>query len=84
MKVSVIIPTYNRAHLLEKTIPTYFQQNVEEVIIVNDASTDNTKEILVKLKEKYPRIKFLNLEKNSKQTYCKNIGMTLLSKGDQL
>lgn len=81
IKISVIIPTYNRAHLLEKTIPTYFQENVEEVIIVNDASTDNTKEILVKLKEKYPNIKIFNLEKNSKQTYCKNLGMTLLSKG---
>lgn len=80
IKISVIIPTYNRAHLLEKTIPTYFQENVEEVIIINDASTDNTEEILIKLKEKYPKIKFFNLEKNSKQTYCKNMGMTLLSK----
>ena len=27
--VTVIIPTYNRGYLIEKTIPTYFQENVK-------------------------------------------------------
>lgn len=77
--VSVIIPTYNRAHLLEKTIPTYLQENVKEIIIVNDASTDNTHDVLIKLKKKYPIIKIVNLLQNSKQTYSKNIGMEYIS-----
>ncbi|MHD0315790.1 hypothetical protein [Fusobacterium varium] len=32
MKVSVIIPSYNREHILKETISTYFQAEVKEVI----------------------------------------------------
>ena len=49
MCISVIIPSYNRAHLLQTTIPTYFQEGVGEVIIIDDCSTDNTQEIINKM-----------------------------------
>ena len=49
--VSVIVPSYNRAHLLKKTIPSYIQENVGEVIIVDDASTDNTFDVINELKD---------------------------------
>lgn len=81
-KISIIIPTYNRAHLLEKTIPTYIQKNVNiiEVIIIDDCSQDNTKEIVEKLQEQYPMIRYYRLEKNSRQQAAKNKGIELLSK----
>lgn len=45
--ISVIIPTYNRASVLSKTLPSYIhQKNVNEIIIVDDNSTDNTFEVI--------------------------------------
>ena len=46
--VSVIIPTYNRAVLLQRAVHSVLQQSYSNfvLIIVDDASTDNTKEVI--------------------------------------
>ncbi|QLC73529.1 glycosyltransferase family 2 protein [Pseudomonas sp. LPB0260] len=46
--ISVIIPTYNYAHLLPRALNSVFQQMAEDVelIVVNDGSRDNTGEVL--------------------------------------
>jgi glycosyltransferase involved in cell wall biosynthesis len=48
--ISIIVPTYNRAHLLEKTILSLLAQsdNRYEIIIVNDGGTDDTEMIVDK------------------------------------
>jgi len=50
--VSVIIPTYNRAHYLGEAIESILNQDIRdcqiEIIVVDDGSTDNTKEALRK------------------------------------
>jgi GT2 family glycosyltransferase len=43
ISVAVVIPTYMRSHILEKTIPTYFQEYVKEVLLVADGEQDLSK-----------------------------------------
>lgn len=73
--VSVVIPSYNRASLLRKTIPTYCQDLVGEIIIIDDASTDNTENVIKNLQIEIPILRYKKLMKNSKQTFAKNQGI---------
>jgi peptidoglycan/xylan/chitin deacetylase (PgdA/CDA1 family)/GT2 family glycosyltransferase len=54
IRISVIIPTYNRRHVLERTLPAVLAQEFSpeeyEVIVVMDGSTDGTAEFLHNLK----------------------------------
>ncbi len=74
--VSVIIATYNRAHVLHKTIASYLQEVTLEVIMVDDGSDDGTKDAVRQLHEKYSEIKYIRLKKNKGITYARNIGMS--------
>ena len=73
--VTVVIPTYNRAYILERTIPSYIQENVGEVIIIDDASTDNTTAIIQKLIKKYPIIRYYRQKENTKQPAAQNTAL---------
>ena len=74
-KVSVVVPSFNRGHLLARTLPTYLQDDVGELILVDDCSSDDTQKVVAELQKTYPQIKYLRNEKNSKQTYSKNRGI---------
>lgn len=74
-KVSVILPTYNRAKIIQKSIESVLNQTVKdiELIIVDDGSNDNTKEVISEIKDS--RIKYILLEKNGGVSNARNIGM---------
>ena len=65
-KVSVIIPTYNRALLLKKAIESVLKQTFKdyEIIVVDDGSTDNTREIVNSCFS--PLIKYIYQENNGR------------------
>ena len=52
-KVSIIIPTYNRAHIIKKALDSVLAQTYPwfEVIIVDDGSTDNTRDVIEAYKD---------------------------------
>jgi len=60
--VSIVVPTYNDAQYLEESIKDLLKQSYKniEIIIVNDGSTDNTKDILNKLQQNYKNIFIYN------------------------
>ena len=68
-KVSVVIPSYNRGYILEKTIPSYLQDEVAELILVDDASTDDTPTVVKRLQEKFP-IKIYSFRKKHETARC--------------
>jgi glycosyltransferase involved in cell wall biosynthesis len=74
-KVSVIIPTYNRAHLLPRAIQSVLDQTYQdcEIILVDDGSTDNTKRVVNNFKD--GRIKYIRHNKNKGASAARNTGI---------
>lgn len=55
--ISVIIPTHNSARTLRRAIKS--AREADEIIVVDDASTDDTKSVLSQLSESLPNIKVI-------------------------
>ena len=75
--VSVIIPTYNRANFIKRAIDSVLIQNYEniEIIVVDDASTDNTESVVKGIKDS--RIIYVKNDRNLGVSASRNkaIGM---------
>jgi glycosyltransferase involved in cell wall biosynthesis len=84
MFFSIIIPVYNAEDYLNEAIKSVLQQTVDfkqniEIILVDDGSTDNTKEICNQYIEQYPKnIKYLYVENNGPGS-ARNKGLDNLS-----
>ena len=74
--ISVIIPVYNAAEFLQRTLDCIIGQTLKEVeiICVNDGSTDNSLEILKNFSAKDNRIKIITQE-NKNAGAARNIGL---------
>lgn len=83
--VSIIIPTYNRAHLIEETLDSITKQSYThwECIIVDDGSTDNTHEIIEAYCKTHSGFQYHQRPKSRPKgaNACRNYGFEL-SKGD--
>ncbi len=73
--VSVIMPTYNRSGLLRRAIASVLTQSFDdfELIVVNDASTDDTKKVIDEIAATDSRVRAIHHEKN----YYPDISRTL-------
>lgn len=76
VKYSFIVPVYNTEKYLKKCLDSLAGQNFKdfEIIIVNDGSTDNSKNIISEYEEKYNNIKVIN-QKNGGLSVARNNGV---------
>jgi len=83
--VSIITPTYNCAQFISETIESIQAQTYKEweMIIVDDCSKDNTKEIVEKFAKRDKRIKYHCLKKNSGAAIARTKAMELAT-GDYM
>ena len=73
MKISVIIPTFNRLDLLKRAIESVLNQSIKpyDIIVVDDGSTDDTSEMI---QQKYKSINLIK-QKNSGVSAARNNGI---------
>jgi len=74
---AVIIPSYNRARRLLRTLETVFAQEepATEVIVVDDCSTDDTEEVVRGLLPLHPELVYIRHEVNRERAAARNTGM---------
>lgn len=74
-QVSIIIPTYNRVKLLHSAITSVLNQTFQdfEILVIDDASTDNTREVISRYRD--TRIKYIHHEVNKGEAGSRNTGI---------
>lgn len=75
-KISAVIPTYNRSHTITGAIKSIQDQSyqVDEIIIVDDASTDDTRQTIRSIDD--DRIRYFCLEQNKGAAGARNYGVS--------
>ena len=76
-KVSIIIPTYNCAHFLREAIESALNQTYQhiEIIVVDDGSSDGTKELLKGYQHGYPDKFRFYCQDNRGSSAARNLGI---------
>lgn len=73
--VSIIIPTYNRSQLIARAVKSVLNQTYQnfELIIIDDGSTDNTRELVTSFNDE--RIRYIRHEENKGEAAARNTGL---------
>ena len=76
-KVSIIIPTYNRANLLPRAIVSVLEQDFRdfEVLVVDDGSQERIEAVVSEYQNSDPRLRYLRLQENHGIGYARNFGL---------
>ena len=76
--VSVIVPCYNQAHYLAEAVNSVMSQTLDlwELIIVNDGSTDDTREVATSFAQADPRVRYVE-QRNRGVSAARNRGLDL-------
>lgn len=77
MTVSVIIPTYNVEDTIRRSIESAQDQTVppHEIIVIDDASRDNSCAVVREMQERDPRIRLIACEVNGGPSVARNLGI---------
>lgn len=75
--LSVIMPNFNHAHYLPQSLEAILGQSFKdfEVIFIDDASSDNSIEIIQNYQKRYPQIKIIRQEINAGPVVAMNVGI---------
>ncbi len=75
---SIVVPTYNRAHLIVPTLQSILNQNFTdfEVLIIDDGSTDDTEDVVEVNFPTQTQIHYIR-KKNEERSIARNTGFTL-------
>jgi glycosyltransferase involved in cell wall biosynthesis len=78
--VSVVIPTHNRSELIENAVKSVLKQTYTnfEIIIVDDASTDNTESIVKSINSE--KITYIKIKESRGGNYARNLGAKKLKR----
>ena len=74
-RISVVVPVYNRAALIERALRSVFAQTVQdfELIVVDDGSTDDLEKTLERCRD--PRLRLVHHERNRGAAAARNSGI---------
>lgn len=75
--VTIVTATHNGERYLKEAIESVIVQDYpnKEYLIINDASTDKTAEILENYEKKYPWIRIITNDKNLERSLSRNLGI---------
>lgn len=76
-KVSIILPTYNRAYCIKRSIDSVLRQTYTdfELLIIDDCSTDDTEEVIGQIAEKDDRVRCFRQPDNRGVAAARNEGI---------
>ena len=85
IKVSIIVPIYNKEKILYKCLDSLVNQTMKEieVILINDGSTDNSETICLDYSEKFPSLVQYHACENGGVSKARNRGIEL-AKGEYI
>ena len=74
MSIAVVIPTFNRAHVISRALDSVLRQTyaADEIIVVDDGSNDGTVPLVT---QKYPDVNLIQLNKNHGVSHARNCGI---------
>lgn len=78
MNVSIVIPTFNSSRYLDRLfllLDKYLNNDANEVIFIDDFSSDDTVKTILHKQEKYDNLKLYINDKNMGPSYSRNIGI---------
>jgi glycosyltransferase involved in cell wall biosynthesis len=75
--VSIVIPTYNRAALLGRSIRSVLGQSYRdfELIVIDDGSTDGTRDVVAGFRDR--RVRYVPLARNKGAAAARNVGVRM-------
>jgi glycosyltransferase involved in cell wall biosynthesis len=81
--MSILIPTYNRSETLQRTLDALTRQTVDadvyEIVVVDDASTDDTRMLLASFaRQTDKQFRYAVLERNGGPAKARNVGLSMI------